>query len=726
MIDVIILAGLLVGAGWALTERRNRRAGAGADPSGARLVPAGAARPAQRLRLQLPSVRIAHPLRPAGAGALLGAGLLLAWFGQQWLTEPQSSGTAVALYIAGLALIVGLDRYAQHVTPAGGEMASPGSDPNFLPARVHAGLAPSQRILLAGAIASALFLWVQLRGQHPTDSYGLPVAVWVLSLTSALMASGLSPLPALGRWPFRIPRGWRPERAWLLAAIIAGFAFAVRLVALDRFPYAFGGDEGSQAMSAIGVLEGTLNNPFGTGWYSAPTLFFFVQAGSILFFGDSVEGVRAISGLVGAATVVLTYLLARRLFGWPAALIAATLLAGFHFHVHFSRLASSQIMDPLAVVAALYFLDRGLTERRPADCLLAGMAIGLSQYAYLGSRIIPFVAVAYVVFFVLRGARPTPVARVAASARPLVGWLVLGAFLTYLPLLAYYLAHPVQFNSRVNQVSIFTSGWLEQEQKLTGKSTAELLVDQVRQAVLLPFHTQPGGWYMGDRPFVGAPMAVPLAIGLTLATTAVFRREFFAIATAYWACMLGLALTVSPSQTQRIVLAAPLMAMFAAVAIYRLMLTARQLVRLPGPAVAAAGGAVVALITLWNVYYYFRAPLEFRLYGDHYTMVATELAYYVRSLGPGSTVFFLGPPRMWYYGFQTLPFIARGGKGIDMERRLEPGMARPVLTGPTLFVALPERSQELLQARSWFPGGETREFRAHNGSELFTSYEVRG
>jgi hypothetical protein len=79
------------------------------------------------------------------------------------------------------------------------------------------------------------------------------------------------------------------------------------------------------------------------------------------------------------------------------------------------------------------------------------------------------------------------------------------------------------------------------------------------------------------------------------------------------------------------------------------------------------------------------------------------MAYYVRSLGPGLTVYFLAPPRMFYYGFPSVPFIARDAKGIDVAEPLGPASSPPSLQGPTLFVALPERSRELDRVRGIGP-----------------------
>ena len=173
---------------------------------------------------------------------------------------------------------------------------------------------------------------------------------------------------------------------------------------------------------------------------------------------------------MGVAAVAITFLLTRRLCGTMTAVIAALLLAVFHYHVHFSRLSSNQIADSLAIVAVLYTLDRAIYERRPIDALCAGIAIGLSQYFSFAGRIIPLIALAYLAltqllaFWNRRGSVPR--ASEASVSVSILAWIVLGAAITYAPLAAHFADNPQAFTSRTDQVSMFSSGWLEREMSM--------------------------------------------------------------------------------------------------------------------------------------------------------------------------------------------------------------------------------------------------------------------
>lgn len=749
MLELLILALLIAAASVGLSERRRRRVVTGessvepdrrleatavSDSPGAPSAAVhvyGAPDLLRKVTLPFPQLRVPQLRGVPRPGALvLALALALVWLGQYQLTGPEFRPTALALYLLGILVVVALEREARaRARPVSAARDDPPSAISENAVTDGARSPRLQRWLLGGAVAGALLVADQTRFAPPDQSYAVSALVWLLALGCAIVAAfpASTSIPRLRLNALR-ERFVRPGPESVAVGCILLTALLLRVVAVDITPYAFGGDEGSQAMSAVSVLEGTLTNPFGTGWYSVPTLFYFLQAASIAIFGDSVGGIRVVSAVIGTLSVLFTYLLARRWFGRGPALMAAALLTVFHFHVHFSRLASVQIADSFFIVAVLFFLDRGVREGRRLDWLLAGIAVGLSQYFYLGGRVIPLVAVAFLAIMLVRqrwAHQMTPREGGLSTSSRLVPWMAMGGVLTYLPLLGHYLRHPGEFGGRMNQVSLFTTDWLAKEQILTGMSAPALILQQIERAMFLPFHTRPGGWYLGDPPFIGLPMAVTIAIGLGIVAARVLRPAYFGLAVAYLVVVLGLGLTVNPVETQRLVIVAPIMAMLAAIALDAVVRIIRHVARAPAIIAQSLGAALIVGLGVWNLLYYFSAPIEFRLYGDSNTVVATELGHHLRSLGRGYTVYFHGPPRMWYYGFQSVPFIARGAKGIDVERPAATESVLPSLQGPTVFVFLPERLGELPRVRERFPGGEVREFHAYNGMPLFTAYQLR-
>jgi hypothetical protein len=111
---------------------------------------------------------------------------------------------------------------------------------------------------------------------------------------------------------------------------------------------------------------------------------------AILRFG------RTINSLCALASVILLALIARRLIGPRAALIAATLLAIDPILLFFNGLVLTESLYIMLLLAAIYFVTR-LGDHRPAFwALLAGLALGLgaitrSTSLFLSIMMLPYV-----------------------------------------------------------------------------------------------------------------------------------------------------------------------------------------------------------------------------------------------------------------------------------------------------------------------------------------------
>jgi hypothetical protein len=587
------------------------------------------------------------------------------------------------------------------------------------------GATPREWLLRAAVLLGAL-VWVTMRGRPASADHTGTVLLWLAAIAVAALAAAPWPLPGPRRWAAAL--GALPRADWLLLAAVTLAALLLRVVWLNHVPYVFGGDEGAQALAAVEVLQGTLRNPFGTGWLALPTLFFFLQADFMAVLGQTVAGARMLSAVLGTLAVVFTYLYARRLFGRTVALTAAVLLAVFHYHVLYSRVAFVAIGDPLLIVAALFFLDRASVERRPLDALAAGLVIGLGAYfSPVVGRVLPLLGVAYLLYAALWDAERlrTRLPRRADWLRlaPQVGWTVLGAVLVYLPLAAHYADFPAEQATRAGQASIFQSGWLSRE-LATGKGPVELVVQHLQRAALLPITAPSSGWYMGITPTVGLPIALIPAIGLALVTFGAWRRRYFGLAVAYWAVVVAMGLVDDPAQPQRFVVVTSVLALLTALGLCAPLRLAAWIGDLPRAVTGAAIALALVALGFWNFQMVFRNPDPIAYYGTENGLVATELAYYLRGLGPEPTVYLFGAPRIFYRSFASVPFIAPNANGTDIERLLDPGAAPLALRGTTAFAFLPERLPELAQVRAWYPNGVLQEIRSPTNAPVLTIYRV--
>jgi 4-amino-4-deoxy-L-arabinose transferase-like glycosyltransferase len=583
----------------------------------------------------------------------------------------------------------------------------------------------SRLLMFSATVLGSIAVWKAIQDRSPESHYGDITLLWIITIGLAIVAVA---------WPLQRPslhrlvvwiRTYRLEIG--AVSLITLAALFLRVFDLTRFPAVFNGDEGEFATAAVDVIKGNLTDPFQTTFQSHPTLWLFLQAGVMRVFGEDVVGSRLISGIIGAATVPLVYLFVRRNFGVLTALTAASLLAAFHFHLFISRQAQNNITCAFFVILSLWLLDRVIEKRRPIDALLAGLAIGVAQLFYVADRILVPIAAVYVVYAIVttltwkQGALTIDGPQSLGSALTVAAGIGLGA----LPLAAYYVNNPETFNARVNIVSIFGTNWLDDERQRTGQNTVDILWNQLHAAALMPFRTVAGGFYRIPPPFIGWPLVIPVVIGLILATVGFWQRRYFGIAVAYWATVAGLAITLQPLESNRFSMAASLIPILAAIGLVAIARFVAAQLRLPDKFAIGFVAIVVVAISVRNIQLYFDDSDPIDRWSDVNTVVANSFAYDLKALGPGYTVYYGAPPRMFYEGHPNLPFIARGDTGIDVIDPWDPNSPPPALETPTVFFFLPERRGELAIVQQWFPNGELIDRTDTNGEPLYTEYIVR-
>lgn len=179
----------------------------------------------------------------------------------------------------------------------------------------------------------------------------------------------------------------RNQRLWLLALV--AFAAFVRLIGIDWDDrHFFHPDERAIAFAIerLSFHPGHLQlNPDFFAYGSFP---FYVNGiiGSLLSLIDPSMGKyaqviqtgRALSGVIGVLTVLLTYVMGTRLYGRRAGLLAGFLLAACPLHIQNSHYITTDVFLTFLVLATLFFAvqlsQRGWTR----DYLYTGIGIGLA------------------------------------------------------------------------------------------------------------------------------------------------------------------------------------------------------------------------------------------------------------------------------------------------------------------------------------------------------------
>lgn len=115
-----------------------------------------------------------------------------------------------------------------------------------------------------------------------------------------------------------------------------------------------------------------------------PGLFVYSTLPWVAWAGPIDIAIRLTPCLYGILTLLITFLLARRLFpqNTPAALCSVFFLALSPWHIQYSRLANPNILVPFFHTLALLFFFKGLDERKKLYWVLSAAIFGFSFYTY--------------------------------------------------------------------------------------------------------------------------------------------------------------------------------------------------------------------------------------------------------------------------------------------------------------------------------------------------------
>ncbi|HOU13516.1 MAG TPA: glycosyltransferase family 39 protein [Anaerolineae bacterium] len=507
-------------------------------------------------------------------------------------------------------------------------------------------------------------------------------------------------------------------------------AFLVRALALGRAPANLGGDEGTQLLAGLQLTAHPLGNPFATGWYSVPTMSFLAYGLAMRIFGATMAGGRMLSAIVGALTVLTTFLLGRTLGGRRVGWVAALVVAFSHYHIHYSRLASNQIFDPFIGTLAIWLLwlalkpgwpEQGAAQEKAVSWWgLCGLVAGAGWYAYFGARWVTFLIGLIVAWRILVEPRFL-VRRWRGLLMFIGGWL-----LVVLPLLGWYSVHPSPLTERYNAVSVFASGWLEREAAITGKPVFVLLLRQLwRAATAFHFTFDPTFWYFPQAPLLDFITGGLMLVGLI---AALLRARWPSrAATLIWfgsTLLMAWGVTENPPSSQRGLLLIPAVAFFAAWGVEALWkaLHSARLARI-------AFSIILSVMALYNLGFYFGVYTPRNTYGNPTAEVATTLAHYLLEhphpmcVSAGvepchSTIYFFGAPVI-YWQIGGMAFLLRDQYGMDVL----PGEMPAQVFSPARFIFAGGRFRELDEVQIAYPGGVVTDVKSPDGRVLATVYD---
>lgn len=545
------------------------------------------------------------------------------------------------------------------------------------------------------------------------DIFGL----WVASFLLYLLA--FWPVPGKPTWLGSLRANWKKLLPFAIIILVAG---GLRFYQLGYIPQIMENDEGIVGMQTLAVLTGQRQNMFEVfGGYG--TLYFFLLALPVKWFGQNLFAIRLLTALIGTLTIPLAAWLGYRMFGLKTALIGSILLATSHLHIHFSRVSpTASSYDPLFSSVLVLLLYEGLTTRRPHWWVAAGVVMGLGMYFYVGARVLMLLCLSILILVFLFQRK--------LIRENIIGLMIMiGGFLvSAAPMLSWAFRHPDVFNARANQVGIIQTGWLTAEMARQGKPVWEILAQQIGNALLI-FNYHPAAWfYQASVPMLGMMGGLLLWFGLIFSLTRLRTLPFLAISAWFWVTLAaGQVMIIDPPpNAYRTIGLLPAVCLMATTALLLLAETATRMFQKHGQKLAAGFITVVLLFEAgWNVWYYFGVWAGQFRYGDENTRRASLIGSYLGGLPSETQVFIAGGPAFRAKGWAALSYLK--GETQYSELIAPPGESLPPVNDDqkTVLVVPSQMQADLERLKTLYPGGSLSPHLL-GGQLYFWDYELNG
>ena len=544
-------------------------------------------------------------------------------------------------------------------------------------------------------------------------------AIAISRIAAPLWLTGIA-LTMIGCWKTDLSqkhKRWdRWEMAFILAITLA--SIILRAWGADHMPYVLSGDEGSAGLTAWEFLDGRRSNILGLGWFSFPSLYFWILSLSQRVLGRTVVAIRWISALAGALTIPALYWACRSLFNRRVATLSAAWLMAFHHHIFFSRVAYNNIWDGLFFVLALGALWNAWESNNRRSFLLTGLALGLAQYFYTTSHLIPIILALWMIWLARRGEG-------WKSRLPGIVCMMLTALSVSLPLVLLYLRHPESLFFTASRVSMLVPGWIGPAAEALGTTPLGLVFEQIWVTALGLTVAEIQGVYYGS----GIPMLIGSSawifwIGLVYCAIR-FReaRSGLILITILTTLLVG-GLSIQAPNGQRMLLLSPILAIVIAVALDRIYVFISE--RWPRLIPVAAVGISLLIVVMIgeNIQHLFLDYFPTENYGSLNGEVTQEIIELLEVEPPQTPLFFIGGDRMSVHSIPSLAYLLPDAHAYD----LPPPYDLPHDFSPqgsyTLFAILPEETVAFEKITSSHADGTTQPRYNRHGRLLFYLHKV--
>ena len=556
-------------------------------------------------------------------------------------------------------------------------------------------------LILLGLLAS-LSAWLAA-GSGPMMRSRLAIPLWIAGIL----------LTTLGCWKRDAKKPSTPWTGWELFGVLILFliSFVIRAVNVSTQPFVLSGDEGSAGLVGWEFVNGSRDNVLSLGWFSFPSLYFWLISLSQSIFGRSIEAIRWVSALGGALGVVALYWSARALFGRWIAFWAAVWLSTFHVHVFFSRVAYNNIWDGVFFTILIGAIWIGWEEGRRSSFIWAGLALGLSQFFYSTSRFIPIILVLWMIILSLHK-RPK-----RAQISGLLSTLIV-AFGVALPLALLYLSDIESLFFTASRVSILVPEWTAEAAKALGTTPLGLVLEQAWITWLGLFIAELQGVYFNP----GVPMLFGISAILAVLGIAICFRRIrdprydLPLITLLITLVIG-GLSIQAPNAQRMLLLPPILALLVAFPLNEIAEWTKS--RWPKTKVIVPFLLTVLILvsSVENANHLFLEYFPEETYGSVHGEVTFKMLEVLQEEGNDAKIYFIGGERMYFDSIPSLAYLNPDARGEDLAYPYD--ISHLDRNEKRVFIVLPEFQEAITAIASSLEQATVRPRYNRHGKLLF-------
>lgn len=505
---------------------------------------------------------------------------------------------------------------------------------------------------------------------------------------------------------------------WVLLIIIFLIAFILRFYNLEHIPPGVHGDEAEFGIIEQKINNGNYSNFFslgGTGSiFESPALGFWTQGFFQRIFGKTIFGIRSSSAFIGTLTIFVFFLFAKLFFkNIYISLLLTLAFTTSHYHLAYSHLATSNIWSSFFTTAVLLYLYKGLHTKKINNFLFSGIFLGLSLYFYHANKVIPVIVAVFSLIYIIQNPKKHNIINFSL--------LFITAALVFTPLAINYFHNPSTFTSRIVTVSVFNH-LPEYYLRYHVNDTFGVLFWQfVNTLKVFIFGGDTGCFYFCAGYQVGlfTPIISLFAVTGLIISLFKIKEPKSQILVIWFFCIviLGGTITIDAPSSQRLVGIIPALFLFAGI-------TLVQLLKLKILYLKVLLIVLFIINGFWDYKIYFIDYINSQA-GWAQREPATQIAYYLKSLGPSWKVYMLRENTWLDFKHGIIRFLNPTIEGANVENSADAIPIKNITNRNIVYIMSPS-SVSLNIIKHFYPQGLERHFINPIGqTPSFASYEIQ-